>query len=150
MSEELHHQIDEWASTMLAKVEPAARLKLAQTIGRDLRRTNQARIRAQTNPDGTPFEPRKRQPKRRKKGSIRRRMFQRLASAKHMKIRATSEGVMMGFFGRAARIARVHHEGQMDQVLDGGPTVKYPARKLLGFTDADREMIRGHLLESLK
>lgn len=150
MAEDLQHQVDEWAGALLAKLDARARRQLALDIGRELRRSQVARIRAQEAPDGSPYPPRqKRAPRRNKRGAIKRRMFQKLATAKHLKVRVTGEGVLVGFFGRAARIARVHHEGLRDQVAPDGPEVKYPARPLLGFSDADRSRIRDILLDRL-
>lgn len=151
MAEDLQHQVDEWAAAMLAKLDAGARRQLARQIGRELRRSQIARIRKQEAPDGTPYAPRqKRAPKRSKRGAIKRRMFQKLATAKHLKVRVTGEGVLVGFFGRTARIARVHQEGLRDQVAPDGPEVKYPARPLLGFSESDRTRIRDVLLDHLR
>ncbi|MET1080313.1 MAG: phage virion morphogenesis protein [Pseudomonas sp.] len=75
----------------------------------------------------------------RKQGAIRRRMFDRLRTAKHLKTRSDTHGATVGFFGRVARLARIHQFGERDKV--GKIDYQYPKRELLGFTDADRELI---------
>ncbi|MEN1451215.1 phage virion morphogenesis protein, partial [Pseudomonas aeruginosa] len=48
--------------------------------------------------------------------------------------------------GRVTRIARVHQYGLKDRAERGAPEVGYAQRRLLGFTEADLEMIREGLL----
>lgn len=148
MAENLEQQVDQWAAALIARLDRKERRKLATDIGRQLRRSNLARIRQQVDPDGNPFDPRK--PRRNKKGGIRRRrMFMKLATAKHLKVKPSREGVKVGFFGRAARIARVHHEGLEDRVAPEGPTVRFPRRRLLGITRDDRNAITDLLVKQL-
>lgn len=143
-------QLEGWAGVLLDRIAPAQRRQLARTLGRELRRSQQQRIAEQRNPDGSAYAPRKRQPLRNKTGRIKRgAMFQQLRKAKHFKIKAGQDGVAVGFFGRVARIARVHQQGSVDRVQPGGPTVRYPQRVLLGFTDAEREQIRDTLIQQL-
>nr|WP_283101616.1 phage virion morphogenesis protein [Halomonas populi] len=80
-----------------------------------MRRSQRERIRGQTNPDGTPYVPRKPQQWRARQGSIRRRAM----------------------FGKRDRIKR------------DGPTIEYPQRELLGFTEQDRTRIRDLLIDHL-
>jgi phage virion morphogenesis protein len=147
-------QLEQWAGPLLAKLAPAQRQQLARTIALDLRRSQQRRIAAQVAPDGTSYAVRKRQAEslREKRGTIRRRkdaMFAKLRTARWLKTNVTHEGVEVGFFGRVARLARVHQEGGMDRVTPGGPMAKYPARPLLGFSSEDRASIRDYVLEYL-
>lgn len=147
-------QLEAWAGVLLAKLEAPARRRLAIDIGRELRRSQQQRIAAQKAPDGTPYTPRKNQGERirDKRGQIRRRqaaMFNKLRAARWLKTNVTGDAIEVGFFGRVARLARVHQEGLDDRVSPGGKTVRYPARPLLGFTEHDRAMIRDRLLEHL-
>lgn len=105
-------------------------------------------------PDGTPYTARKRQAEslRERRGVIRRRkdaMFIKLRTARWLKTNVTDAGAEVGFFGRVARLARVHQEGGMDHVASDGPMAKYPARPLLGFTAADQDTIRNRLLQHL-
>ncbi|WP_366931853.1 phage virion morphogenesis protein [Paraburkholderia xenovorans] len=43
----------------------------------------------------------------------------------------------------------MHQFGESDRVAPHGPEYKYPARVLLGFSDADRDMIRDLLLKHI-
>ena len=140
--------IEDWAGALLAKMAPAARRQAAVDIGRELRRSHKERIAAQRNPDGAPFEARK--PRfREKEGRIKRRaMFAKLRTARFLKVQADSNGLAIGFSGRAARLARIHQDGETGEVVPG-KSYRYPVRQLLGFTDADREMIRDKLLEHI-
>jgi phage virion morphogenesis protein len=86
---------------------------------------------------------------REKEGRIKRRaMFAKLRTARYFKVETSSEGLAIGFSGRAARLARVHQEGASSDVAPGR-SYKYPVRQLLGFTPAEREMIRDKLLEHI-
>lgn len=51
--------IEDWAGALLAKIEPKERRKINQAIARELRRSQQQRIKAQRNPNGTSYAPRK-------------------------------------------------------------------------------------------
>ncbi|MFA9285105.1 phage virion morphogenesis protein [Comamonas sp. SY3] len=88
-------------------------------------------------------------------GSIRARakkaqsMMQGLASARHLRARATPSSAVVEFSNRAARIAAVHHWGQRDKVSLGGPDYDYPARPLLGISKSDAELIRETILEHI-
>jgi phage virion morphogenesis protein len=149
--------LEEWAGALLAQLDPAARRKVAVDVGRELRRSQQQRIKGQLNPDGSAYEPRK--PRlflrnarlREKEGRIKRRaqMFAKLRTARYLKVEVDGAGLAIGFAGRAARLARVHQDGETSEVTRGGRSYKYPVRQLLGFTDSDREMIRDKLLEHL-
>lgn len=147
--------IEDWAGTLLARLTPAARRAAATDIGRELRRSQQKRIREQRNPDGSTFERRK--PRlvmengrlREKQGRIKKQMFAKLRTARFFKVKNDAAGVTLGFSGRIARLARVHQDGATAKVAPGGPSYQYPVRQLLGLTAADREMIRDKLLEHL-
>lgn len=148
--------LEDWAGPLLAKLAPAARREAAIAIARALRRSQQQRIAAQKNPDGTPFAPRKARQQllgrklREKAGRIKRRaMFAKLRTAKLLKIDTDADGLAIGWAGRVARIARVHQEGLESEVAPGGAKYKYPVRQLLGISPAERDMIRDMLLEFL-
>lgn len=141
--------LEEWAGALLAKLEPGERRRLNQQIGRSLRRSQQQRIATQRNPDGTPFTKRKPRQLRDKAGRIKRQMFAKLRQAKHLKLQSTPDAIAIGFMGRVARIARVHQYGLRDRPGKGTPDVQYDRREVLGFTDADIELIRDQLLEHL-
>nr|WP_233171782.1 phage virion morphogenesis protein [Dyella sp. ASV21] len=145
-------QLETWAAPLLAKLTPAARRSLAGGIARELRRAQQDRIAAQQSPNGNPFPPRKASSLRSKRGLVRRRqaaMFTKLRTARWLKAKATSDLVEVGFFGRVARLARVHQEGGEDHASPSGRMVRYPQRQLLGFTPATIDMVRVRLLEHL-
>ncbi len=143
------HALEDWAGALLARLEPGARRQLNQQIGRDLRRSQQQRIAVQRNPDGSAFAPRKPRQLRAKKGRIKRQMFAKLRQAKHLKVQSSADAIAIGFMGRVARIARVHQYGLRDRPQRGQADVQYDRRELLGFTDADLDLIRDRLLEHL-
>ncbi|NWB16893.1 phage virion morphogenesis protein [Pseudomonas sp. D6002] len=144
--------LETWAAVLLARLEPGERSKLARSIGQELRRSQQKRVVAQENPDGTKFAPRKKRDLRGKQGRIRRKlaMFQKLRTVKYLKARGDSNGITVGFTGRIAKIARVHQYGLKDRAERGAPDVRYDQREVLGFTDADLDLIRDGLLDHIK
>lgn len=142
--------IESWAGHLLAKLEAPARRAVLRDIARELRRSQQARIAQQTNPDGTAYEARKPRAKRHlreKVNRIRRKaMFAKLRQARYLRAESDTMGLAIGFAWRIARVARVHQFGERARVAPGGPEYQYPARVLLGFTYEDREMIQSMLL----
>lgn len=141
--------LEDWATPLLSQLTAPKRRALARQIGQALRRKQAERIASQRNPDGTAYEPRKTTNARLQKGRIRRTMFEKLRAARHLRVEAVDDGVAVGFFGRTARIARVHHEGLRDLVQPGGPSYKYPARGLLAMNDEERELVKDMLLQHL-
>lgn len=148
MSQDLS-ELEELAAALLAQLGPAEQRRKAREIGQALRRSQRQRIAAQRNPDGTPFAKRKPRNLRGKTGRIKRTMFAKLRTAKYLKTRVDGQGVEVGFYGRVARIARVHQEGARDQVERGGPEVAYAQRRLLGIARSDDRHIRDQLLVPL-
>ena len=142
------HELDAYLVGLLAKLEAPQRRALARTVAMELRRRQSARIAAQRNPDGTPYEPRKPQ-LRHKRGGIRRSMFTRLRMAKYMRIEASPNAAVISFAGKVRRIASVHHFGLRDRVNANGLSAKYPARKLLGLHDGDIAQITDQVLTHL-
>ncbi|MGY2142219.1 phage virion morphogenesis protein [Pseudomonas azotoformans] len=140
--------LETWAEVLLDRLEPAERIRLARNIGQALRRSQQKRVMAQENPDGTKFAPRKQRNLRGKQGRIRRKltMFKKLRTASYLKASGDRNTVTVGFTGRIARIARVHQYGLKDRAERGAPDVQYEKREILGFMDADIEMVRNQLL----
>ena len=143
-------RLEDWTAPLLERISPAARRALARTIGTELRRSQQARIARQADPDGTMFAPRR--PRARDKaGRIKRgAMFAKIRQNKHLRMQADANAVAVGFSGRVARIARVHQEGLSDRVSPDGPRTRYEQRRLLGFTSGERERIRELLIEQLE
>lgn len=143
--------LDTWINPLLQRFAPAERAKLARTIAQQLRRSQQKRVTAQHNPDGTPFAPRKTSRLREKKGRVKRKakMFQKLRAASFMKARGDKNMATVGFVGRVARIARIHQDGMRDRVEPRGPSVLYERREILGLTDADHALVRQLLVDQL-
>lgn len=145
--------IEAWAGALLAQLQPGQRRIVTRKIAQDLRRSQPQRIAAQQAPDGTPYEKRKqRKNLRGKKGRIKRQkaaMFQKIRMQKNLKIEQDENQLSVGFFGRVARIARVHQEGLTDKVSKKGPKYRYPARPLLGFSATDQTLICDSLLRHL-
>lgn len=144
--------IEAFAADLLAGLAPAARKSLAQDLARQLRSSQQRRIAAQLNPDGSGFTPRKPQ-LRHRKGQLKRQMFAKLRTAKYFKARGTADAAIVGFTAEVSRIARVHQLGLRDRVNKRGVETDYPARQLLGLSADDealiREMVTAHLAERL-
>lgn len=143
--------LETWAAVLLDRLEPGERSKLARSIGQELRRSQQKRVIAQENPDGSKYAPRKNRNLRGKQGRVKRKlaMFKKLRTASYMKARGDSNAVTVGFTGRIARIARVHQYGLKDRAEPGAPDVRYEQRAVLGFTESDLELIRDGLLAHL-
>lgn len=147
MSDELQ-QLEQWIAPLINKLSPKERRLLAREVARDLRLANRNRIKAQTNPDGTPFEPRTQL--RGRSGAIRRKaMFSKIGTAKYLRIKTNSDAAEVGFLGQVARIARVHHYGLRDRVERGGPIHQYARRELIGITAADADHIGNSVLNHL-
>lgn len=147
---DLLHQFETWAAAILDRLSATERKQLTRTIARDLRRSQAQRIAAQQNPDGSPYEPRQRLRDRGRGGRVRqRKMFAKLRTAKHLKAIGTTTAAIVEFRGRDARIARVSQYGLRDRVSPTGPTVRYPRRILLGFTDADRARVKELIMDQL-
>jgi phage virion morphogenesis protein len=141
--------LEDWAGALLSRLGPSERRQLNQGIARELRRSQQQRIAAQRNPDGSAFAARKPRDLRGKKGRIKRKMFTKLRQARYLKLQSDANSIAISFLGRAARLARVHQYGLRDRPGKGAPDVQYARRELLGLTAADLELIRTRLLDHL-
>ena len=152
MSDDLS-TLEAWAGALLAQLQPGQRRIVTRKIAQDLRRSQAQRIASQQAPDGAPYAARKnRKNLRGKKGRIKRQkaaMFEKIRTQKNLKIEQDENQLSVGFFGRVARIARVHQEGLTDKVAKKGPAYHYPARPLLGFAANDQALIRDALLRHL-
>ena len=140
--------LNEHLGAMLIQLSDAELRKLEMNIARKIRASQKTRITQQQNPDGSAFVPRKKR-LRDKKNKIKNKMFNVIKTSKYMRIERTAEGVAIGFMNRVANIARVHQYGLRDRVERDGPTVKYDARELLGFTPAELDMIELEVLDHL-
>ncbi|WP_028696125.1 phage virion morphogenesis protein [Pseudomonas cremoricolorata] len=143
--------LENWLTPLLQRLEPAARRTLARDLAQQLRRSQQQRIGAQRNTDGSTYAPRKQPALRDKRGRVRNKakMFRKLRTTTHLKARGDATSATVGFAGRVARIAKVHQRGLRDRPRPGSPAVKYPRRELLGLTERDVEIIRNTLLDAL-
>lgn len=142
-------QIDAFARGLLEQLTPSRRRALASAIASRLRVSQALRIATQRNPDGTPYAPRKPQ-KRLKKRRIRRTMFAHMRLNKYLKTKATPDSASVEFTGRTERIGRVHQFGLRDRVNRiRNLTVQYPERQILGFSDADLQMVESQVIDTL-
>lgn len=140
---------DDKLSGLLASLSPAGRRKMAAEIAKKLRTSQQQRIKRQKAPDGTPYASRKRQPVRGKKGRVKREMFAKLRTARYLKTNASPDAAVVEFAGKVQRIARIHQEGLRDKPNRHSKPVEYNARPLLGFSEADRQIIEDVILSHL-
>lgn len=145
--------LEDWAGVLLSKLEPAARSKLARSLAQKLRRSQQQRVKQQRNPDGSPYAARKPRVLRGKQGRIKRqvKMFQKMPKASYLKAKGDGQSITVGFTGRVARIARVHQYGLKDraEAKAKAKEVRYHQREVLGFTEADLEVIRDTVLNHM-
>jgi len=143
--------LENWAAGLLDKLEPVSRSRLARSLGQTLRRSQQKRVIAQQEPDGSSYTPRKQRNLRGKQGKVKRKvkMFQKLRTASFLKLQGDRNAISVGFTARTAKIARVHQYGLRDSAERGAPNVTYERRELLGFTESDFDLIRDKLLSQL-
>lgn len=148
---DLLDDLGNWLTPLITRLEPTERSKLARDLAQQLRRSQQQRIIAQRNPDGTAYAPRKERALRGKVGRIKRKakMFTKLRTARYIQARGNAAEATVSFAGRITRIARVHQYGLRDRAEKGAPDVQYAQRELLGLSDAEKEFIRDHLLHHL-
>lgn len=142
-SEELT-KFHDYVDGILLQLSSSARKQLAKEIALKLRAVNRKRITAQIQPDGSKFQPRKKQ------GRIKRKMFTKLRTTRYLKMKSTPNSATVEFIGNAGTIARVHHYGLRDRV-ESNIKAKYPKRELLGITATEliivEELVLNHLLK---
>ena len=141
---------DDRLNGLIAALSPAARRKLAGEIAKELRKSQQQRIKLQKAPDGSPYQARKRQPLRAKTGRIKRTMFQKLRTNRYMKASGRENSAVVEFAGKVQRIARIHHYGLKDRPNLRSKNVFYAERKLLGFREEDKKIVLGMIVENLR
>lgn len=146
-----------WLQPLIVALEAPARRTLAAKIARELRRQNQASMRAQTAPDGTPWQARKAritaahgvraglQKAKQRKGP----MMAKLRQTRYLPISATADQASLTFAGRVLRIARVHQFGLPDRVAPGGPQHVYAERPLIGLSEELTDNIKRMVIEHL-
>lgn len=128
---------DDKLAGLIGALSPAGRRKLAAKIAKELRRSQQQRIKQQKAPDGTPYQARKRQPLRAKNGRIKRTMFQKLRTSRYMQASGRNDAAVVEFTGKVQRIARVHQYGLKERPTKNSQEIWYTARILLGFKHND-------------
>ena len=140
---------DDKLAGLLASLSPAGRRKLAGEIAKELRKSQQQRIKQQKAPDGSPYQARKRQPLRAKNGRIKRAMFQKLRTSRYMKATGRENSAVVEFTGKVQRIARVHQYGLKDRPNANAKDVQYDERQLLGFSQKDLKHIELLVIDGL-
>lgn len=140
---------DDKLAGLIGALSPAGRRKLAAEIAKELRRSQQQRIKQQKAPDGTPYQARKRQPLRAKNGRIKRAMFQKLRTSRYMKASGRNDAAVVEFTGKVQRMARVHQLGLKDRPNTRSQYVDYPERRLLGFGGVERKAINDMILKRI-
>jgi len=132
---------------LIGALSPAGRRKLAAEIAKELRKSQQQRIKLQKAPNGTPYQARKRQPLRGKSGRIKRAMFQKLRSSRYMKASGNNEAAVVEFTGKVQRIARVHQFGLKDKPNPKSKEIRYSKRQLFGFDESIKNLIAGVIID---
>lgn len=135
---------------LIASLTPAARRRMTAEIARQLRVSQQQRIKRQQAPDGTPYAARKRQPVKGKKGRIKREMFSKLRTNRYMKAKGTNEAAVVEFTGRVQRMAQVHQEGLKDKPNRYSEDIQYPKRQLLGISLKNKNIIESVVIKYLR
>ncbi|EOD4082479.1 phage virion morphogenesis protein [Yersinia enterocolitica] len=135
MSELIH--FEQRLAGLIEKLSPASRRRLAVNIAKQLRVSQQQRIKRQQAPDGTLYAARKAQPIRGKKGRVKRAMFVKLRTNRYMTAKGTQEAATVAFVGQVQRMTRVHHFGLRDRAGRLGREVRYERRALIGVSNND-------------
>lgn len=139
---------DDRLNGLIAAMSPASRRKLAGEIAKELRKSQQQRIKQQKAPDGSPYQARKRQPLRAKIGRIKRAMFQKLRTGRYMKATGRENSAVVEFTGKVQRIARIHQYGLKDRPNPHSRDVQYAERQLLGFNQKDKEIVESFIMKT--
>lgn len=134
---------------LIAALSPAARRKLAGEIAKELRKSQQQRIKLQKAPNGSPYQARKRQPLRAKTGRIKRAMFQKLRTSRYMKATGSENSAVVEFTGKVQRIAHIHQYGLKDRPNPFARDLIYPERALLGYTHEDVDNILNTIINHI-
>ena len=141
---------DDKLAGLIGALSPASRRRMAADIAKDLRRSQQQRIKQQKAPDGTPYQVRKRQPLRAKKGRIKRAMFQKLRTSRYMKASGLNDAAVVEFTGKVQRIANIHQFGLKDRPGPHSREVNYPERQLIGFSYDDVNQVEMLIVKYLR
>ena len=139
--------LDQWFGQVLEGLSPAQRKRAGMKLGKALRKSNLERIASNVEPDGGPME--KRKARLDQRGRVRRKaggkMFRKLRLARNFRITASPDSVEIAPVGGAAKVASEHHfglRGFVGRAPDGTKVfTRFPERRLLGFSDADRDLV---------
>ena len=134
---------------LIASLSPAARRRMTAEIAKQLRTSQQQRIKRQQAPDGTPYAARKLQPVKGKKGRVKREMFTKLRTNRYMKAKGTDSTAVVEFVGRVQRMAQVHQEGLRDKPNRYSEGVQYETRTLLGMNQENKKDIESVFVKYL-
>ncbi|KHO35321.1 MULTISPECIES: phage virion morphogenesis protein [Enterobacter cloacae complex] len=140
---------DDRLNGLIAALSPPARRKLAKEIAKELRKTQQQRIKQQKAPDGSPYQARKRQPLRAKTGRIKRAMFQKLRTSRYLKATGLENSAVLEFTGKVQRIAQIHQYGLKDRPNPQGRYIQYAKRQLIGINQDEVKYIHEIVIRSL-
>lgn len=135
-----------WIERINQQLSPQQKTRLNRQISTKMRTVWKRRIKAQKDPDGQRFTPRKRD----QVGSISRgAMFQRLP--KMLKTAYSSKHAEIGFAGRTAEVMAVHQFGKTIRPNPKSKPTRYPIRETLGWSEDDKKLIvdtiKDYLLE---
>lgn len=138
--------LDQWFGQVIEGLSPPQRKRAAMKLGQALRRSNLDRISRNVEPDGRKMEGRKSRLDQR--GRVRRKaggkMFRKLRLVRQWSIKAGPDSVEITP-AKGDNVAATHHFGMRGFVGRAPDGVKvytrYPERRLLGFDDADREIV---------
>ncbi|RXJ70648.1 phage virion morphogenesis protein [Veronia nyctiphanis] len=123
--------IEPWAKSILRSIAPKQRKKIFREMALEIRRNQQERMKAQEDPDGKKWASRKERRDRHGRIQRKKKMMMGLRKTKRLKALSTTDGLAVGYEGRDARIARVHHFGLKDYVSNN-QKISYEARGLIG------------------
>lgn len=148
-------QLNAVVSDLLRAMTAAELRRVQKAMGQSLANANRQRMMQQIGPDDQRWEPRKpRETVREKANTVRKKatMMMGLRQARHLAVQLGTASVLVGWTGKAAAIATVHHGGLIDRISPNGPRIRYPARPLLGITEKDRTTLKklmlGHLSQT--
>lgn len=140
------HELNDELNTLLSRVSPAGRRKIAKEIAFRIRANRSDQIKKNVDPMGQKFEPRKPQ---KRKGAKRGLMFKKLGARRSMFTKFNATEAMIGFRGKNISIAKIHQQGGLGTVNKQGLKVRYPERRLMGIGRVEREIVRDALITAL-
>lgn len=143
----MNNSLTDVLAPMLNKLSPVRRKVILRKIVMRLRDRNQQRIKAQQNPDGSPYAARKAPVEVKGLRNKRGPMFTKLRLAKHLQTNVNINEATVGFSGRTGTIALQHQEGTPD--ASGRFAIQTKKRQLLGITDEDEKMILDIVFDEL-